>query len=499
MGEQNLYSEEQLERLQAKLADVKQELQKEEKTAIPDIGDNSTLRVSEDGMTAWLCLSIPPEDSKGYEVKNIIAYLKNQGIVYGCDEEIIHKMVENEQYGLETVIASGKEMIEGKDGFFEYKFPFEESHAPKILPDGSVDYTSMHRLENVRAGDILAVYHHAEQGEEGYTIYGIPIKPAVAKELRPIRGRNISNQEDPDTYVSLVAGKVELKDGRLDIQSIHEIQGDVDLIIGKVEFFGDIVISGNVEAGVLLRAGRNIIIKGTAEAVTMFAGGDITLERGIQGGQKGKLSARGNIMADFIEHCQVEAGGNIQANAIMNSHVSAAGTVTLTGKRGRIIGGYTHGMKGVTAVSLGNMSEIKTIVHAGFEAQTYEDLVRLSREEVEVSDQIRSVLEEMANIMHSRKQQNGGVGLKSVEARLPALNQRKDELFAKMDKLKSDIESAKEQIEKGKGSKIDVNGTIYRGVIICVENHQLPLTKENSFTSYQVVSNMIQESVLVYK
>lgn len=498
MQQEMVYSAEQLARLQAKLAGVKEELKREEKTAIPDIGENSYIRISDDAMTVWLLLEPPPENRTGYVTKNILAYLKEQGVRYGICEEKINDMLIRRLYGVETEVAKGTPMVEGTDGYYEYMFSPDAHRAPKILPDGAVDYTNMHLLQNVHEGDTLAVYHHAVQGQEGFDVYGNVLRPAVAKELRPIRGRNISNQENPDVYVSLINGKVEMKDDRIDIQNVHEIQGDVDLIIGKIEFFGDIIINGNVEAGVLLRAGRNIVIRGTAEAVTMFAGGDIILERGVQGGQKGRLSARGNIFAEFIEHCTVEAGGDVHANALMNARVLAGGRVILTGKRGRIIGGYTHGMKGIEAVSIGNLSEVHTVVHVGFEAKTHEELLHLSGEEQEVKESLDNILKEMALIIKNR-QQKGKALPKSVEIKLPILNQKKDELFAKLDQIRSDLSFTRELLEKGRGAKIEVNGPIYRGVIVSVENMQMPIEESTSFMCYQNRGGLLEASVLIYK
>jgi len=492
-----VYSAEQLERLRAKLADVKEELKREEKTAVPDIGDNSYIRISDDAMTVWLLLGPPPENSTGYETKNIMAYLKKEGIIFGVSEETINDILIRRRYGIEIEVAKGQPMTEGKDGYYEYKFSPESHRAPKVLPDGSVDYTSMHMLQNVRAGEVLAIYHHAIQGEDGKDVYGKVLKPTVAKELRPMRGRNIAAQEDnPDVYISTTDGKVEVKDGRIDIQNTHEIQGDVDLIIGKIEFFGDIIINGNVEAGVVLRAGRNIVIRGTAEAVMMYAGGDIILERGVQGGQKGKLSARGNVFAEFIEHCTVDAGGDVQANALMNSRVTAGGKVILTGKRGRIIGGYTHGTKGIQAVSIGNMSEVNTVVHAGFEAKTYEELLQLLSHEQDVNEELKKILEEMAQIIANRQ---NATGMKTLAAKLPTLNTKKDFLFKELDQTRSDIAFTRELIEKGRGSCIEVSGPIYRGVIVSIENMQMPVEDTTSFMRYQNHGGMLEGKVLVYK
>lgn len=491
-----VYSAEQLERLQAKLADVKEELKREEKTAVPDIGDNSYIRISDDAMTVWLLLGRPPSDSLGYETKNIMAYLKKEGIVFGISEDMINDILIRRRYNTEIEVAKGQPVTEGKDGYYDYKFSPESHRAPKVLPDGSVDYTSMHMLQNVRAGEVLAVYNHAVQGMDGRDVYGKVLKPAVAKELRPLRGRNIAAKEgNPDVYIAASDGKVEVKDERIDICNVHEIHGDVNLIIGKIEFFGDIIIDGNVEAGVVLRAGRNIVIRGTAEAVMMYAGGDIILERGVQGSQKGKLSARGNVFAEFIEHCTVDAGGDVHTNALMNSKVTAGGKVILTGKRGRIIGGYTHGTKGICAVSIGNMSEVNTVVHAGFEAKTYEELLKLLKREQEVDEALKQILDEMAGIIANRQ---NGAGIRAVTAKLPSLNVRKDDLFKELDSIRADVAFTRELIDKGRGSRIEVNGPIYRGVIVSIENMQMPIEDGTSFMSYQNHGGVLEGKVIIY-
>lgn len=496
MGGTMEYSEQQLDRLRAKLAGVKEELKKKEQIASPDIGEDSYVRVSEDAMTAWLCLAAPEDEEAQYHINSILAYLKKEKILYGIDMNELNEMLMTRKYGFECEVAHGKPEVAGKDGYYDYNFSPEEHHSPKVLPDGSVDYTSMNMLQNVKTGDILATYHHAVQGVDGYTVHGVRIRPKGAKELPPLRGRNISNADNPDVYVSLIDGKVELKNNQIDIQSTHEIRGDVDWLMGKIEFYGDIIINGNVESGVVLRAGRNIVIRGTAAGVTMYAGGDIILERGVQGNRKAKLSARGNIFSEFLEHSTVEAGGDIQSNAIISSNVSAGGKVILTGKQGRIIGGYTHGMKGISAVSAGNMSDVKTVLHAGFEAKTYEEMLRLNNEEKEVTEELQKVVDEMTRIIKS-KQGNRNIP-KAMEAQLPQLNKRKDQLFKKLDDIRSDIKFYQELLDKGRGSKIEIKGNVNKGVVIGIENMQLIIEKSTSFMRYQKVGGVVQGSVLVY-
>lgn len=491
------FSLEQLNRLKAKLADVKEELNKQGENENSDVGEDSYVRISEDNMTAYLYLGYQTDGSKLYAFREIMQFIEDQGVKYGVDGTKVNGMLVARMFGQEMEVAHGTPMEEGQDGYYEYGFNTESHAAPKELPDGRVDYTNMKAIENIREGDMVATYHHQVPGKEGRDVRGNVIKPKLTKDLPSLRGLNIKvDDENPDIYRAMIDGKIELRNGNIDIQATHEIRGDVDWLSGKVEFYGDIIINGNVEAGVTLRAGRNIIVNGTVGAVQMFAGGDITISRGVQGNQKAKLSARGNVLSDFLEHCVVEAGGDVKTNAIIDSTISAGGKVILTGKKGRVIGGYTHAMAGLKASCIGNVTSVKTVVHVGYEPRVYEEFLRLSNEEKTLADRLQKVLEEMAEIIAKRTTQAWDA--QNLERKLPALDEEKDKLFARLDSIRSDIEFYQKQMEKGKGSMIEVRGPVYSGTIVGVEAAQMEVAKDKKDMRFTRSGGRVQATVIPY-
>ena len=66
-----------------------------------------------------------------------------------------------------------------------------------------------------------------------------------------------------------------------------------------VDFNGDIVIHGNVEAGVVINAGKSLTVDGVVESASITAGGMVCLKRGMQGGGKGSITAGGDIFTEF--------------------------------------------------------------------------------------------------------------------------------------------------------------------------------------------------------
>ena len=155
-----------------------------------NLAKGTYLRVEEDEMAAWLYLA-PPDDGQIYSKKELITYLEHNGVVKGYHSSNLSAMIKKQVYDREILVAQGAECIEGKDGYFEYLFSPEEYGVPKIREDGTVDYTNVSALQNVRKGDKVAVYHYAVQGTDGYTVRGAEMKVKPSRDLPPMRGKGI--------------------------------------------------------------------------------------------------------------------------------------------------------------------------------------------------------------------------------------------------------------------------------------------------------------------
>lgn len=455
----------------------------------------SYVYIEDDGMLAWLYL-MPPDGAQMYTEEEVYDFLKENGVCFGFHASNIAAVVHKQIYDREVKAAAGTSPKEGQEGYYEYHFEPTNHQAPKIREDGSVDYASMSMLQNVAKGQAVATYHPALQGESGMNVRGEETKAKAIKELAPLRGRNIERNMEENIYTATIDGKVSLEDGKIDVQSQHEIMGDVTLITSRIEFYGDVVINGNVEAGVSIRAGRNVVIKGMAEAISVSAGGDIIIEKGINGGQKAKLSARGNVFADYIEYTAVDCGGDVQANVIMNSTVNAKGKVILTGKRGSVIGGYTHGYLGVEAVNLGNDMEVLTVVHAGYKEEVYNRYLEVMRSEQKRNKEFSEVLADLSEMLRLR-QAAGSVLLAGQQERLAGLIQKKNLLTEELNRVRAEKESLNEEIVNGQGAYIKVSGRVYRGVMISIEMTVMPAERSTSFVKYSNQDGMITSEIVI--
>lgn len=459
------------------------------------IQNGAYVNIDKDNMKAWIYLNPPAEGEDYYSRDLIMKFIKEYGIVKGFHESNISAIAKKHVYGREILVAKGEEPVECVNGSFEFFFDTIDRRKPAEREDGTIDYSSVYRLSNVKEGDKVAEYHPGLPGKDGFDIFGKVIKCKPFKDLPPLKGQGISNSRNPHVYVATVSGKIDFVNGRIDIKNVHEIHGDIDAVNGQIDFFGDVHVSGNVGAGAVIRASRNVTVDGVVEAAQIFAGGSVTIAKGVQGNLKASIHAKGTVCAEFLEYCKVEAGENVRSNSYISTEVSAQGMILAEGKNGSIIGGKVKGLLGVTANNVGNDNNVKTNVFSGYSADDYDKYVNSTQAENEVQKALSDSVEEMSNFI-KQKRLGRDVLSTDIDEKVNALNAKKDELFEKLDKIRTEKEELSTIIEKGKGSVIVVNNKIYVGTTICIEGAYHMVYENTSFMRYKNSGGRIEASVI---
>lgn len=252
--------------------------------------------VSANEMEAYLTVS----EEKISITRDKVKWVLNQnGVMHGINEKAIDQVITGRGKGRSLLIAQGTEPITGQDGWYEFFFNVDEKHTPLVLKDGLVDYQNTQWFDNVEQGDRIAYYHEAEDGTTGYAVTGRAIQPRRGKEKKVLVGRRFSLLPDRKTYLAAVDGRIEYRDGRLDISQML-ILDEVTIATGKVEFAGSIYIKGNVSAGTVIRAKEDVMVDGFVESADIEGGGDIILKQGMNGAGQGSIKAGKNIVGKFF-------------------------------------------------------------------------------------------------------------------------------------------------------------------------------------------------------
>lgn len=448
-----------------------------------------TVAVAADRMSATLILA-DPGDEISYSTDEVMSELRKNKIMAGIDSDAVLRMISQKVYDEPVVVATGKEMIAPQEGYYEFLFDTVEHKTPAIREDGTADYSAVGRLENVKTGQKIAIYHPAVQGSNGYDVGGRELVAKFAKELPDLRGMKIEKNNETNEYFAKTDGKISLKEYNIEILDVHEINDNVTLIQGKVEFYGDLYINGDVETGVVIRAGRNVVINGTVGAVTIFAGGDITLSKGIQGGGRGCVTARGNVFSDFLEYAKVVAGADVYANSIINSDIDAGGSVVVSGKRGSIIGGETHGLRGIMANAAGNVSEIKTTLLSGFTEEDYNEFVSLTGAEKDKNADLSKIVEKITELFKLRAK-NGFFTNEQKKVTL-LLKEKKDLICEELKNIEERKNELGRKMSNAANSSITIRGPIYRNVLIGIDVARLFIEQEESYVQYVCRNDAIE-------
>lgn len=445
------------------------------------------IRFSPDEMEAYMLLPSPDEGEE-YTVPYVMQALSERGVNAGVDHEEIARMVVEEVFEREVLIARGAQPVDGVDGYFEYKFSTSFDNKPKVRPDGSVDYWSVHTIESVVAGQEIATYHPPVEGEDGFNVKGKPIQAKKGRDQMPIKGKGFEVQPDGVTYVATVDGKIEMQNNRIVILPVYEISGNAEISLGNIDFRGDVVIHGGVESGVTIRSTGSVTIDGVVEACTIEAGKDVILRSGMLGGNKASVKSKGSITAKFFEFTNIECDGDIQADVLMDCDVKCQGKVSMTGARGSIIGGTLHAIQGVEVTSLGNDAEKKTEIMVGAGADVASRL-RVLEKKIEATEtnlqKIEGGLKQFDMLEAER-----GVSYANDPRRMQLLRIKiRDTATLANDKEES--KKLKRLVEGSRGACVSVLQEVYPGVIIRIGDLRFDLRNVGKSIEFYRLSDKI--------
>ena len=431
-------------------------------------------RVGYGQLEAYVMLPLVMED-ENYTLEEIVEAANENNIVFGIDYDVLSDMIKNRNYGKEVLFAKGHKAIEGQDGYYEFNFDYNLNRHPKVREDGSVDYWSIHSIEVVKKGQVIARYIKPVEGRCGKDVHGREIPAKRGRELPPLVGRGFEKMADGLTYTASIDGKIEKHKNRILVLPILEIIGDVDVGTGNIDFRGDVLIHGNIKAGAHIKATQSITVDGLSEACTLEAGKDIILRGGMIGAGKARLLAKGNLYAQFMEYTYADVTGFVEAESAVNCTIISTDRVLFNKGHASIIGGSVYGCAGIEVDTLGNDAFIRTEVHVGVHKK-----LRIKIAEIE-----RNISQQQQTL------DNINAGIKQIEALIQKasdtaeLEEKKMALVRVKIEKSADIKNCKEElgrlqgiVERSTDATVKVLEEAYPNVEVWINNSKA-VTKDH--------------------
>jgi uncharacterized protein (DUF342 family) len=431
-----------------------------------------TVDISEGEMKAFITVTPPGMGGCDISMETYLSFLRNNRIVYGVNEEFLGDFADRPIYKEKVMVAEGTKPVNGRDSYIQYNFETDQSKLKlREGSNGRIDFKDLNIIKNVVENQPLARKIPAEAGTMGRTVTGKVI-PAKSGRDNPLPlGKNVHMGDDGATIIADINGQVVLAGGKINVEPIYTVRGDVNLKTGNIIFLGTVIINGNVEDGFSVKAAGNIEVNGTVEKAELDAEGDIIVHQGITGKNSGFVKAGRSIWARFIENAVIESGNMVVvSDGIINSQVDAFKRIVCQGKRAHIVGGRLRASEEINAKILGSPTGgTETICEVGIDPKSKMQLEKLSAGKEEMEKQLDDIQRNLQTLINIKKQRKSLP--EDKEAYMRELMDKRQFLASDLQKTNEDINEIQEFLNTIKiRGKVSASSKVYPGVKILIKD-----------------------------
>jgi len=281
---------------------------------------------------AYLNIIPPMEEDEPLTLEFIIRELKEKNILQGIKNKTIEKMIAEKIYYEPLIIASGKETVQGRDGFPELLFIPEKL---RPAPGTKVNLREVPVLQKVQEGQELIRIETATMGEDGYTITGKLISSTPGKQYRIRPGRNTRYNPEGTHIIATKSGVVCINNDNISVEKLKVIE-KVDASTGHVRFDGIVSIRGNVSDRCSVEAVR-IDIGGSVGKARLRSIGEIRVSQGLKGAV---VQCGSTLLANNMTDTQASVGNHALIDEfVVNSKIYCGSTLEILSANGYVSGG----------------------------------------------------------------------------------------------------------------------------------------------------------------
>jgi uncharacterized protein (DUF342 family) len=317
------------------------------------------------------------------ELTDIAEILKVNDIQYGIvDPSILTKtLADNPRPTEPWTIAKGKLPIPAEKDQLVYHFEIDPLRIGTLLETGFMDYKDRGKIPQVKEGTLVAEKIPGKKGMPGIDIFGEPVPQERPPVVKLMHGTGVVLSEDGLKAFAKTDGRpVKSADGKVHVFGDLNIDGDIGIRTGHVDFEGHIEVAGIVNPGYKVKGGSlctQEINNARCDAV-----GTINVLGGINGA---RLTSGGNLRARYIHQSVIEARGDVIVDKdVSNSTIVAGGRVIVD--NGKILTSKVQAKMGITAVGIGSKASETCELIVGIDSQIEAALKRIDGEMADLEE-----------------------------------------------------------------------------------------------------------------
>lgn len=435
----------------------------------PDRDCQVMVEVDRSRMEVRIRITRPFGEGKRPEVKEVVDRVRQEGIKVDIDGEAISTILEEKRWDELFLVGVGLPPVHGQNGKIRWKVGDEEEKVRvNIQEDGTVDFHKVLQINNIRAGEIIGERVEATVGVDGYDVYRnlIPAKPG--RSMVMAAGKNVELSEDGLRFTAAIDGQVLIKTNVPHVMPVFEVRGNVDISTGDIDFVGNVIVHGNVDDGFEVRADGNVDVRGTVNCSSIRATGNVIIQGGFLGKEKGEIHAEQSVGVKFVENGIIHAQEDvIVEKAIMHSHIVAGRRVQVKGRKGLIVGGSITAGEEVDAINIGSPMGTRTIIFAGVPLAKKERIQKLDEEMAEIHQN----LEKIGRTLELFQRMLRSTGRLSPEQEI--LHNKSLTIAGQLHQRKKELEEERlhlvEEIEKSAAGRVICHNAIHPGVSVTIK------------------------------
>ena len=384
--------------------------------------------------------------------------------------------------GVCCVFVEGKKPVDGnvQKVILDYDMSIETG---KKSEDGSIDFKERSFIHNIDAGVQIAHFIPEKPAVDGLNIYDEVLEARYDEDPCYKIGNNLKVEADGINIKSAIKGILVNNNNTISVSNVIEIE-KVDLSTGNIEVDGSVIIKENVTQGFSIKTEGDIKVNGNIEDAKINCGGNLIVSGGIIGGPDSDMHINGKVYASFIRNANLISNGDVIANQIVNSDISCNNRVIALEGKGVIIGGNIKALNGIWAKSIGAISESKTTVIVGRDAEAYalfkniQTTVKANREEInKYKTLLGSEYFKDPKAFIQRIPENKRDTIKNILKKVTNLVKETAELEEKRKQMS-------EEFEKLSNSSVSSMEGFFPGVTVYISNIRKYITKKISGTEY---------------
>lgn len=301
-------------------------------------------------------------------VREIVSRLKQRGIVFGIQKDVIKRYLESGLFEDECLAAHSQDPVEGKDEIIEEVAMQSKKNKESINEQEKIFY-GFSKFITVKKGDLVLRRIPGKKSKDGIDVFGRVLKAkavSVGKEALKIGSGLTLSEDGLNIYAKTGGNLYKNHEGIWNVESVLELE-NVGPATGDVSHIGSVIVRDSVHDGFRLTVTGNVRVGKSVGSSVIEAGGNIDIILGMHGKGKGRLKSHfGSVTAKFILDAAVVAEKKVVVQELLGNCIVHAGfMVEAVNLRSAIWGGEINASWRVVATNIGSVAEKKTLVAVG--------------------------------------------------------------------------------------------------------------------------------------